>query len=235
MEIIGHRGASALCPENTTLSIETALQMGMDGVELDLQLSADGAVVLAHDETLERVARNTFGLPQEEFARIITTPIEELTLAEIQSVDVGGRVPTLRQALQLIPEGKIAMLDIKSDNHILPFLELEGAKCEIIMVAFSLKLIRKIKAWMPQMPCYYIRLYEQLKENLDDILEDGADLEGFSFEASSIITQDLIALLHTRGQKLMTWVDPHPAPIDTAKTRSEYAKMGVDYFITNGV
>ena len=51
---IGHRGACGHAPENTIISIRKALEIGVDGVEFDIQMSADGVPVVIHDDTLER-------------------------------------------------------------------------------------------------------------------------------------------------------------------------------------
>lgn len=50
IEIIAHRGASAACPENTMIAFERALELGATGIETDVQMSADGRLVLIHDE-----------------------------------------------------------------------------------------------------------------------------------------------------------------------------------------
>lgn len=50
-----HRGWSGLYPENTLLAFQKAIELGVDGFEMDVQLSRDGEVVVFHDETLDRV------------------------------------------------------------------------------------------------------------------------------------------------------------------------------------
>ncbi len=245
MEIFGHRGSSALAPENTLKAIEMTCGCSVRGVEFDLKLTQDKQVIIAHDSTLERVAANTFGLADDEYQRVITTPIENLDYAEILSVDVGAwkgdefkgaKVPTLQLALQKVPKGKVAMLDFKADSEILTYVDeiLKEADCEVIAVSFRLKMIKEIKARFPAIPCYYIRLYKQVAEtSFDELLQAAANLDGFSLEASPAITEELVRTIHERGQKVMTWVDIHPAPLDTEETLAEYKRIGVDYFITN--
>ena len=53
--IQAHRGASAYCPENTLVSFSKAIELGADAIELDVHLTKDGEIVVAHDERLERV------------------------------------------------------------------------------------------------------------------------------------------------------------------------------------
>lgn len=87
--VIGHRGAMGHEPENTMRSFRRALQLGADLIELDVHLSSDGALVVMHDETLDRTT-NGRGL------------IVQKTLAELQQLDAGKgeRIPTLEQVLE---------------------------------------------------------------------------------------------------------------------------------------
>lgn len=245
MEIIGHRGSSAIAPENTLPAIEMAFKSGVQGAEFDLQLTKDKKVVVAHDDTLERVAANTFGLPEEVYKRVITTNIGDLTFEEIRAIDVGFwkggafkgvQVPTLREVLKGVPQGQVAMLDLKADSAIIPYVVeiLKEIPCAVIAVSFGLQVIREFKALMPAIPCYYVRLYKQIADvPWDKLLKDAEQLDGVSLESGPIITEQLIRTIHERGQKIMAWVNLHPDPLDTQETVNEYAQMKVDYFITN--
>ena len=53
-KIFGHRGAKGTYPENTLLSFKKAIEIGVDGLELDVHVTKDGEVVVIHDETLDR-------------------------------------------------------------------------------------------------------------------------------------------------------------------------------------
>lgn len=103
--IIGHRGASALAPENTLVAFKRALDDGADGLEFDVHLSADGVPVVIHDDTLRRT-----GLRPGKVA--------DFSSQELAAVDVGSwfnrrfprhtrpeyaeaRVPTLERVLEL--------------------------------------------------------------------------------------------------------------------------------------
>lgn len=75
--LIAHRGASGYAPENTMVSFERAVAMGATEVETDVAFTRDGALILFHDETLERTT-NGSGLP------------EDFTLAELKQLDAGS-------------------------------------------------------------------------------------------------------------------------------------------------
>ena len=78
--IFGHRGAAGLAPENTMPSFDCGVASGVDGIELDVHLSADGVPVVNHDATLDRTT-NASG------------PITARTAAELARVDAGHRFP----------------------------------------------------------------------------------------------------------------------------------------------
>ena len=77
MRCIGHRGASGYAPENTRAAFARAIAMGADAIETDVQLTADGQLVLFHDATVERTSDGR-------------GPLADYTLAELRALDLGG-------------------------------------------------------------------------------------------------------------------------------------------------
>src|SRR5262249_5507780 len=77
-KIVAHRGASLESPENTIPAIDRAIALGAAVVEIDLRYSADGEIVLMHDETVDRTTQGS-GL------------VSRMTLAEIRKLDAGAR------------------------------------------------------------------------------------------------------------------------------------------------
>lgn len=109
--IFAHRGASAYAPENTLAAFELALRQGADAVELDTKLTADGQVVVIHDQTLDR-----------------TTPkqgkVRDFTLSDIRKLDAGShfdiafkgeQIPTLEEVLKAI--GQLTFVNIEIANY----------------------------------------------------------------------------------------------------------------------
>ncbi len=85
--IIAHRGASAEAPENTLAAFALAHRQQADMIELDLQLTADGEIVVFHDNDTARWNGRA-------------DPVARLTLAELRRLDIGGeRAPTLAETL----------------------------------------------------------------------------------------------------------------------------------------
>jgi glycerophosphoryl diester phosphodiesterase len=87
--IFAHRGGCALGPENTLMAFDRGLAAGADGLELDVHLSADGILVVHHDETLDRTTSGA-------------GPIAARTAAELGRLDAGdgAGIPTLREVLR---------------------------------------------------------------------------------------------------------------------------------------
>jgi glycerophosphoryl diester phosphodiesterase len=99
---IAHRGASKLAPEHSLAAYALALAQGADVLELDLRLTRDGALVVAHDRTLER----TLG---------VASAVAELTLAELENI-AGARAPLrLEQVFDQFADARFN-LELKDDN-----------------------------------------------------------------------------------------------------------------------
>jgi len=93
---IGHRGAKGICPENTRAAFLKAVELGCDAVELDVQLTADGGLVVIHDATLDRTTDGR-------------GPVAARTLEDLRRLDAGGgeRIPTLDEVLELLSGGPV--------------------------------------------------------------------------------------------------------------------------------
>lgn len=109
-EIWAHRGASAYAPENTLPAFQLALEQGVDGVELDVQRTADGHIVVIHDETINRTSNG--------FGRVVDLTLEELRHCNFSNGFVGHRnvrIPTLRDTLDLLgPAGVTINIELKN-------------------------------------------------------------------------------------------------------------------------
>ena len=102
-QIISHRGYSAKYPENTMIAFQRAVEFGTHGIELDVQLSKDGEVVICHDETIDRTSNGT-------------GYIKDMTLKELKQYDFGSKfnridakyefqeIPTLKEYFEYIKD-----------------------------------------------------------------------------------------------------------------------------------
>jgi len=103
MRIYAHRGASAEQPENTLASFHRALDLGVQGIELDVHLSRDGVPVVIHDTTLDRT---TDGHGE----------VAAFDIADLQRLDAGGgeAIPTLREVLELVSGQTHVDIEVKA-------------------------------------------------------------------------------------------------------------------------
>lgn len=117
--VIAHRGASAYAPENTLAAFELAHRQGAEMIELDVQRTADGELVIFHDDTTERWDGQVRAVAQ-------------LTLAALQQVDIGGeRTPTLAETLDFARSSGIALnIELKGTGM--------GAQCAALVEQFGL-------------------------------------------------------------------------------------------------
>ena len=99
--VVGHRGAAGHAPENTLRSVEAALRLGVDAVEVDVH-HVDGQLVVIHDERLERTTNGT-------------GRVADHTFAALRALDAGGgeRIPTLDEVLDLVGGGAELVVELK--------------------------------------------------------------------------------------------------------------------------
>lgn len=176
-KVIAHRGFSAKYPENTLIAFEKAIEAGCDGIELDVRLTADGDIVIAHDGDINRM---TNGVGEGV--------IESKTLAELKKYSFSGRfeetlgktpIATLREYFELVKDHNIfTNVEIKSDYGNYYKLEKdtismirEFGLCERITFSsfnhYSMKLCRELA---PEIPCgilYGMEEFDAVKRALD--------------------------------------------------------------------
>lgn len=154
--VIAHRGASAYAPENTMAAFSKALSLGAGGIELDVQLSRDGHVVVIHDEKVDRTS-NGKGW------------IKDLTLEELKKLDFGSwfspefrneRIPALEQVMELLESWDgLLNIEIKSGPVLYQGLEEKviglTRKCDmaerVIISSFNHYSLVEVKRLAPEM------------------------------------------------------------------------------------
>ncbi|CAM3964152.1 glycerophosphodiester phosphodiesterase [Flavobacterium weaverense] len=100
---IGHRGAKGSEPENTLISFQKALDMEVDGIELDVHLSSDGEIIVIHDETVDRTTNGT-GL------------VNALSCRELKALRINEehQVSTLREVFELVNQNCFMNIELKT-------------------------------------------------------------------------------------------------------------------------
>jgi len=107
--VMVHRGASQFAPENTLEAYAAAMDYGADGVEIDIRRSADGVIILFHDDTLERMTQGTGKTGQRTYYELLQIPFKNVSAALGEM-----RIPTLAALIVLARQRAMLLhLDIK--------------------------------------------------------------------------------------------------------------------------
>lgn len=125
-KIFAHRGYSGKYPENTMIAFKKALECGVDGIELDVQLTKDGEVVIIHDETIDRTTTGK--------GFVVDYTYEELERfdASFKFKDLGfNKIPTLREYFQLVKDYDI-VTNVELKTGINEYLGIEEKVWELI-------------------------------------------------------------------------------------------------------
>ena len=146
---IGHRGARGYEPENTLISFQKALDLGVDGIELDVHLSKDGVVVVIHDETVDRT---TDGIGA----------IHDLAVAKIKKLrtDKNQQIPTLTEVLDLIDKRVFVNIELKGKGTSKPVVQLvekyiaenDWSYGDFIISSFDWNLLDEVVVLNPKIP-----------------------------------------------------------------------------------
>ncbi len=118
-EVWGHRGASGYAPENTLTAFKMAVDMGADGIELDVQMSKDGVLVICHDETIDRTSSGTGFIKDMTFEELRKYNYNK-THPEYEHADI----PSLEEVLALVKPGKMIInIELKTGIFFYPGIE----------------------------------------------------------------------------------------------------------------
>jgi glycerophosphoryl diester phosphodiesterase len=230
-----HRGGSLLAPENTLAAFSAAEKYRTDILELDVQPSRDGRVMVIHDETLERTTNGQ-------------GPVHALTCAQLQALDAGhhhpafrGRgvtIPTLDQVLEAFPSlhinielksGDDAFMDtfaaLIRDHHALDRVCI-GAVEEERSLALQQRL-PKCAFWYSQDAL--LRFFMNSREDAPFDPEPVYDVLSVPMEHLGIRVVDdkLIRHAHAQGKQVHVWT------VDDAAHMKELLAMGVDSILTD--
>ena len=146
---IGHRGAKGYEPENTLLSFQKAIDIGVDGIELDVHLSSDGAIMVIHDETLDRTT-NGKGF------------VNELSLQELKTfqIEIENTIPTLIEVFDLVNKRCFINIELKGKGTYKPVINLIEHYIEeknwnyghFIISSFNWSALQEVRKWNAKIP-----------------------------------------------------------------------------------
>lgn len=199
----GHRGAMGYVPENTLRSFERAVAEGVDEVELDLQLTADGRLVVMHDGTVDRTTNGR-------------GEVGAFTLDELRQLDAGDKqsVPTFEEALEVITVR--TLVEVKSSAVVSPLIGFLQARhtneIGLDIIGFDSDHMVDIRNAVPDIRMGLLSA-TGTREFVEDAASIGASWVGVGWEGS---TESLVNFAHQLGLDYCLWPGPTHDHIDRA-------------------
>ena len=222
VEIIAHRGASASAPENTLASIQRAIDEGTDWVEIDVQETADGEVVVFHDSDFMKLAG-------------VNRKLWDVNMEELQGIDVGSsfssefhdqRVPTLAQVLEMC-KGKAGVnIELKYYGHdeqleqrVIDLVESNQMADQVVFMSLKLDAVNKMKSLRPEWRSGLL-----LSLSLGDLSGMQADFLAINARFAS---REMVRRAHELEKQVFVWTVNDPV------TMAVMIGRGVDGLITD--
>jgi glycerophosphoryl diester phosphodiesterase len=189
---IGHRGASGYEHENTLIAFQKAIDLKVDGVELDVHLSSDGEIMVIHDETLDRTSSgNGF--------------VHQFTALELKELGI----PTLIEVFDLINRDCFVNIELKGIGTAKPVVDLieryilnkNWAYTDFIISSFDWKMVEEVLLINPK-----IRIGILFEKHLDEALAFAKKIKAFSIHPNyRLLTKENVALIRENGFQIYPW------------------------------
>ncbi len=176
--IVAHRGGAALWPENSLEAIQGALALGVDGIEVDIQLTKDGVPVILHDETLDRTTVESGSIKE-----VHSRDLRDIRLRDLEGKPSSAHLPSLKESLPLF-RGKPTLysIELKNDDDGLAYEGIVKAmfgcladanfRNEIFVHGFDWHLMQKAQAYSKEVHVGINidqKLFENHHSNFDHI------------------------------------------------------------------
>lgn len=224
LTLIAHRGYSSEFPENTIPAFEGALDIGVDYIETDVQMTKDGRLVLFHDNDLLRITG-------------VEGTVSDYTYAELSAMDAGGwfdsayegvRIPTLEELLLLLRDSDCRLyLELKDIGDVDGFVEETLAEVEqygmldrCVFASFCYDYLEDLKGLNPDVKILYNT------SSADAMLTEQYPAEYYGLN-KQIATNEVVEAIHASGSTAYIWTVNTPEELIAAKT------AGADGIVTN--
>lgn len=225
--VLGHACAAGEAPANTLAGVRACIDAGVEGMEIDVQLCADGVPILMHDDTVDRTTN-------------LRGPVREKTLAELQAADAGDGepVPTLDQVLALVAGRFTVMCELKATpdapdqdqacvDAVVEVIRRHNAESWTAIHSFNPIMVERARATEPRISATIIT--GQIRgEVVDRLLGGLMKRHGQAISVEHhVVDRTLIEKAKKRQVTVWTWTVNKPE--DWARV----VEAGVDGIITN--
>lgn len=236
-QVIAHRGGAGLRPENTLAAFLHAAELGADVIEMDVRVTADGAIVVIHDATVDRTTDGSGA-------------VAGLTLERLQALDAGYRwspdggktfpyrgrglrVPALEEVLARLPTMRMVVemkqFEPPSAAALCALVRRSGMPRKVLVASFADSALRAFRGACPEvatsMSAFEARLFVTLR-GLYTPAAAALQLPDRMGE-TVLVTPELIALARGRNVKLHAWT------VNEEARQRELVRLGVDGIMTD--
>ncbi|MDQ0973686.1 glycerophosphoryl diester phosphodiesterase [Neobacillus niacini] len=229
---VAHRGATGYAPENTIAAFDKGVEMKADYIEIDVQRSKDGELVIIHDNTVDRTTDGT-------------GYVKDLTFEQIRSLDAGSwkgeqftgeRIPTFDEILDRY-HGKTGILIELKSPELYPGIEEEVARKliernldkpqneKIIIQSFNFESMKITNSLLPKVPIGV--LTSNRAHTTEQALQEFSTYADYFNPSYGIVSKELVDQVHALGMKIQSWTVRSQAAADFL------LEMNVDGIITD--
>lgn len=241
--VIAHQGGDGLWPSNTRYAFEKAAELGVDVLEMDIHASKDGALVVIHDDTVDRTTDGSGA-------------VKEMTLAELKKLDAGYdwsperqeehfpyrsqgiEIPTLKEVLEQFPHMPL-VIEIKPDDSrvaltLCDLLQSYGRTASVLVASFHSSPLKAFRKACPQVATAATsgevrRLFILSALRLGTLYHPQAQALQIPeyYGDLHLVTERLVKAAHAKK------VDVHVWTVNDKQTMSRLIALGVDGIITD--
>jgi glycerophosphoryl diester phosphodiesterase len=232
IQLIAHRGASAIAPENTLAAFQLAVSKGAAGVEFDLQLTSEGVPVVIHDSTLNRTTNGQ-------------GKVRDHSLTELKRLDAGKwfdvkftgeKIPTLQEVLNLLKDTDLLIFpelkgtsswSIEDLQYCLDLIINQGWRERCRLLCFDWDYLQIVQKLYPDLSLGFNCLKIRKKLQLQQILASQCSL---SVDYRFLLNHPkLIDFLQSQQREIMTWT------VDDLETIKALSHLGIKKIISNRI
>jgi glycerophosphoryl diester phosphodiesterase len=229
---VAHRGATGYAPENTIAGFDLAVDMKADYIEIDVQRSKDGELVIIHDTTVDRTTDGT-------------GKVGDLTLQQLQGLDAGSwkgesftgeSIPTFEEILDRY-HGKVGILIELKAPELYPGIEEQVAEAlkernldqpqneKIIIQSFNFESMKKTDKLLPKVPVGV--LTSNRTHTTSEALKEFSTYAEWFNPSYGIVTEEVVDQVHAQGMQIGSWT------VRSQEAADFLYEMNVDAIITD--
>lgn len=208
--IIAHRGASSIAPENTISAFSKAIELGAGYIELDLRFSLEDSIMVIHDETLDRTTNGSGNVNQFSYNQL-----KKLSAGYPTKFDAdfsNEKIPTLFEVLNLVKGKTKVCIDIKNSPEIPIIEQIEQMDMiqQVYLMSYNIEKLKRIKTLEPDIKTILI------KNTLTTIdLEIAKTIDAFGVSTSYVSPFYLIKKAHDKGLQFWVGIISDPAKAES--------------------